>query len=325
MKHITLEQRYTISAMLSQGFKQKEIALTIGKDKSTISREIKRNCDRRSGAYRQEMAHGKYLKRQQQKPRYKRFINTVKCYIDNLLYDDYSPEQIFGRSKLEGLPCVCHETIYQYIWNDKKKGGLLYKHLRHKGRKYRKRGSLKDKRGIIKNRVDISQRPEIVNAKTRFGDLEIDTVIGKNHKGALLTINDRVTGLAWIRKLVSRDAELLASETIKALYYYKPFIHTITSDNGKEFAQHRRISKKLQVDMYFAQPYHSWERGANENMNGLIRQYFPKKTSFENITNQDIANVQFKLNNRPRKKLGFMTPNEYFLANFTNNKVAFET
>ena len=325
MKHITREQRYTISAMKQQGFKQVEIAMAIGKDKSVISRELRRNCDKRSGSYNFDLAQRKYDQRQEDKPKNIRFTQEVMLLVDSLLMDDYSPEQIAGRAKLDGHQCVSHERIYQYVWQDKKKGGNLHLHLRHRGRKYRKRGAAKDKRGIIKNRVDIEKRPKIVDEKIRFGDCEIDTVIGKNHKGALLTINDRVTSMVWISLLSGKEAEPLTEKAIEVLMPIKNMLYTITADNGKEFAYHQKIAEALNVDVYFAKPYHSWERGANENTNGLIRQYFPKGTSFENITNEQVAYVQNKLNNRPRKKLGFLSPNEFFITNFEKPKVAFVT
>ncbi|MBI4649249.1 MAG: IS30 family transposase, partial [Bacteroidia bacterium] len=197
--------------------------------------------------------------------------------------------------------------------------------LRRRGRKYRKRGNAKDTRGIIKDRVDIEQRPAIVNEKERLGDLEIDTVIGQNHKGALLTINDRVSSMTWIAKLNGKIADELAHKTIEVLNPFKNLTNTITADNGKEFADHKIISAGLDVDFFFANPNHSWERGANENMNGLIRQYFPKGSSFENVSNEDVARVQDILNNRPRKKLNFLTPNEFLLLYLSNQKVAFVT
>jgi len=226
---------------------------------------------------------------------------------------------------LDGIFCVSHECIYQYIWKDKKQGGHLFEKLRHTGRKYRKGGDSKDKRGILKDRVSIDDRPTIVDEKVRFGDLEIDTVIGQNHQGALLTINDRVTSLVWIQLLEGKHSEPLTKATIQALMPLKQQIKTITADNGKEFARHQEIAKELNINFYFAKPYHSWERGANENTNGLIRQYFPKGSSFENITNQQVADVQNKLNNRPRKKLGYFSPNEFYKINFSNNEVAFAT
>ena len=323
MKHLTVEQRYTISVMNKQGYKQKDIAFAIEKDKSVVNRELKRNCDKRSGSYNNDLAQRKYDQRQKDKPKHLKFTRDVENFVESLLVQDYSPEQIAGRAKLEGINCVSHERIYQHIWQDKKQGGKLHLHLRRKGRKYRKRGAAKDTRGIIRDRVDISQRPAIVDQKQRLGDLEIDTVIGQNHKGALLTINDRVSNIVWIAKLSGKNAEELAQKAIEVLYPYKELAHTITGDNGKEFAEHKTISQGLDIDFYFARPYHSWERGANENTNGLIRQYFTKGSSFENITDKDVANVQGILNNRPRKKLGFLTPNEFLSLKLSNQKVAF--
>jgi len=311
--------------MMQQGLKQKEIALAIGKDKSVVSRELKRNCDNRNREYRADLAQRKYESRQKNKGKRIRFTEEVKQYVDECLAKDYSPEQIRGRAVVEGRECVSHERIYQYVWKDKKAGGNLHTHLRHKGRRYRKRGNAKDSRGIIKERVDIDQRPEIVDRKERLGDLEIDTMIGQNHKGALLTINERVSGYVVIEKLNGKDAKELALKVIERLSSYQEKIHTITSDNGKEFAEHKMISSELKVAFFFAKPYHSWERGANENTNGLIRQYFPKKTSFENLSDQDIKRVEDILNNRPRKKLNFLTPNEFLLRNLSNQKVAFVT
>ena len=202
---------------------------------------------------------------------------------------------------------------------------MLHQHLRRKGRIYRKRGAAKDTRGIIRDRVDISERPAIVDQKQRIGDFEIDTVTGQNHKGALLTINDRVSSMVWIAKLNGKNVEDLAQKTIEVLTPIKQWAYTITADNGKEFADHKTISQSLAIDFYFAKPYHSWERGANENTNGLIRQYFPKGSSFENITNQDVEKVQNILNNRPRKKLGFLTPIEFLSLRLKNKKIAFTT
>lgn len=322
-KHLTKEQRYTISVMYQQDHSQTAIAKIIGKDKSVVSRELKRNCDKRSGEYNDDLAHRKYCKRLREKPKRKLLSADVIVYIKEKLEDKLSPEQIAGRAKIDGVQCVSHETIYCFIWNDKKKGGKLHENLRHRGRKYRHRGASKDKRGIIKNRIDIESRPKIVDEKTRFGDFEIDTVIGKNHKGALLTINERISGLVCIELLTGKNAEPVTEKTIAALMPIKNLLHTITADNGKEFAGREKIAQELAIEFYFAKPYHSWERGANENTNGLIRQYFPKGTSFENITNEQVKDVQEKLNNRPGKRLGFLTPNEYFYTNIDNSKVAF--
>lgn len=320
MGHLTLEQRYTIEVMKEAGHKQCKIAETIGRHKSVISREIRRNCDERSGKYKASLAQRKYKDRLRSKPKQKRFTNEVKNYVEEKLSDQYSPEQIVGEAKLKGVDCVSTERIYQHVWEDKKKKGGLYKNLRNSGKRYRKRGNQKDSRGKIKGRVSISQRPEIVEQRKRFGDFEIDTIIGKNRKGAIVTINDRVTGLLIMRKLEGKNAEVLAEKTIQALNPWKAHIHTITSDNGKEFACHEKIADSLDIDFYFADPYHSWQRGSNENLNGLIRQYIPKKTDFSTISEEDIKQIETKLNHRPRKRLQFLTP--YQVA---NQKVAFVT
>jgi len=325
MKHLTVEQRYTISAMKSEGYKKKQIAKAIGKDTSTVTRELQRNSDKRCGEYRHDLAQRKCDERHRSKPKKLRFTDQVKQHVDKWLAEDFSPEQITGRAKHDNIDCVSHERIYQYVWQDKKDKGGLYLHLRRKGRKYRKRGSAKDTRGIIKDRVDISQRPGIVDEKLRIGDLEIDTIIGKNHKGAILTINDRISGFLWMDKLNGKNAEDLALKTIKLLRPLKNEIHTITADNGKEFAEHKMIRDQLKIDFFFARPYHSWERGANENTNGLVRQYFPKGSSFDEITKKDIQNVQYKLNTRPRKKLGFLSPIEFISLHLKNKKIAFIT
>lgn len=322
MAHITAEQRYAISVLKKQNKSPKEIALTIGKDKSVVSRELNRNCDARSGKYHYDLAQRKYLQRMKEKPKHIPFTEEVKKYMEKGLQDDLSPEQIVGRAKKEGKLCISHEWFYQHIWLDKKKGGELYKHLRTQGKRYRKRGNNKDRRGIIPNRADIEQRPLIVEKKQRFGDFETDTVIGKNHKGALITHNDRKTGLVKIKKVSTKEASVVSKATIKTLMPLKQWLFTITGDNGKEFAQHEKISKELNIDFFFAKPCHSWERGANENLNGLVRQYFPKKTNFADITNEQVKEVEDKLNNRPRRRFGFLTPNEMFNQ---LQKVAFVT
>lgn len=325
MKHITQEQRYTIAVLLKRGMRKSEIADIIGKHQSSVGREIKRNADQRNQEYRAGLAQRKCLERHREKPKRIRFTDTVKSYVDGRLPAWFSPEQIVGRAALEGVGLVSHERIYQYVWDDQKKGGVLHEHLRSKGKRYRKRGALKDRRGIIPNRRHISQRPAIVEEKSRIGDLEIDTVIGKNHKGVLVTINDRKTNLVKIRQVKGKNAQDVKRATIEALADWG-FAKTITADNGKEFAAHEKIAAALKIDFFFATPYHSWERGANENTNGLIRQYVPKQTDFENITEAYVQFIEDELNNRPRKKLGFLTPNEVLVKEINlSDKVAFMT
>lgn len=318
--------------MRKRNFSMGEIAAVIGKHKSTISRELRRNCDRRSGRYDADLAQRKCERRQKGKPHRVRFTEEVRLRVEAMLREDYSPEQVVGRCKLEGLECVSVETIYQYVWGDKRRGGDLHTHLRRKGRKYRKRGAKKDSRGVIRDRVSIDERPKVVDDKSRFGDIEIDLIMGANHRRALLSANDRASGISWIALLEGKDSKALADKAAEMLMPFKGLLNTITSDNGKEFVEHKAIAKSLAVDYYFAHPYHSWERGANENMNGLIRQYLPKGTSFDSLDDNEIKRIRDKLNHRPRKKLGYLTPIEYFFANFApelnlslTQKVAFVT
>ena len=325
MAHLTVSQRYTIEVMYKACHKQIDIARLIGKHKSVVSRELKRNRDGRSGEYRSSLAQRKYQKRQKEKPKLKRFTTAIKVSTESLLQKDYSPEQVVGTLKKEGEPSVSIERIYQHIWSDKKKGGKLYEHLRNQGRRYRKRGSLKDNRGLIKNRIDIDKRPKVVEQRSRFGDLEVDLIIGKNHQQAILTINDRASGMLKMRKVESKNATQVSSAIVDELEDWIPYLHTVTADNGKEFANHEFVAQQLNIDHYFAKPYHSWERGSNENLNGLIRQYFPKKSDFTKIPNQHIKKIEDKLNNRPRKRFNFENP--IFVMNqlLFNEKVAFVT
>ncbi|TXD54917.1 IS30 family transposase [Polaribacter sp. IC066] len=308
MTHITQAQRYTICCMLNQGYNKAKIAIAIGKNRSTITREIKRNSDKRSGVYTDELASKKYAKRQKEKAKHIRFTPTIKVAVEKLIRDDYSPEQVVGSLTKEQKESVSIERIYQHIWEDKRNRGDLHTHLRRQGRRYRKRGASKDSRGIIKNRISIEQRPEIVEKRARFGDLEVDLIIGKNHHQAILTINDSASGMLKMKKVASKQADVVTRAIIELLEDWKPYLFTVTADNGKEFAGHQEVVENLDVHYYFAHPYHSWERGSNENLNGLIRQYFAKGSDFSSINEQRIKEVENKLNNRPRKRYKFENP-----------------
>jgi IS30 family transposase len=310
--------------MNAQGYSRKSICEVIGKDKSVLSRELRRNSDSRNRVYKSDLAQKKYEKRQSEKPKKQYFTSVIQEQAEAGLKSYLSPEQIVGLAKKKNDACVSVERIYQHVWADKKKGGELHTYLRSKGKKYCSRGQYKDKRGQIIDRIGIENRPEIVEKRERFGDLEIDTIIGKNHQGAIVTINDRATGCLRMKRLDSKEAEPLKEATITLLEEWKPFLNTITADNGKEFAAHKGISEALEVDFFFARPYHSWERGSNENLNGLIRQFTPKKTDFSELTDEFIKQVEDILNNRPRKRYNYETPNEKF-NQLINNKVAFKT
>lgn len=313
MKHINQEQRYQIAAFKKIGYSNGRIAKELGIHKSNIGRELKRNGDKRSyhGARAQEYAQ----ERQHEKARKKVLSPEMNKIILEKLEKKWSPEQIKGRCDKEGIPMVCHETIYQMIWRNKAKGGNLWKNLRHGHKKYRKRYGSKDHRGKIPNRVSIDKRPSVVNNKERIGDWEIDTIIGKNHQGAILTATERKTQYVLMTKLKSTSVKHSNPEIINMFAPYKEMVLTITSDNGIEFFGHEYIAQRLEANYYFANPYHSWERGLNEYQNKLIRQYIPKKTDFKEVDQHQILFCQNELNKRPRKKLGYCTPNEVFLNN----------
>jgi IS30 family transposase len=206
MSHITDEQRCTIQRMKEAGYQQKQIAVAIGKSDSSVSRELRRNRDERNAAYRADLAARKSAKRKKAKPKAVRFTATMRLYVEERLALKYSPEQIVGVARQEGLDLVSHERIYQHIWQDKKHGGGLHEHLRTRGKRYRKRGAAKDRRGIIVGRVDIDKRPAVVEERKRFGDLEMDTIIGRKHKGAIVTINDRASGMLLMRKVPRKES-----------------------------------------------------------------------------------------------------------------------
>jgi IS30 family transposase len=204
---------------------------------------------------------------------------------------------------------ISYETIYQHIWSDKQRGGYLFKHLRRKGKAYQSRS--KDKqagRGFIKNRIGIDVRPHVVDEKSRIGDWEIDLVIGKGHSGALVTIVERKTSFTVSTRVDDKSAKTVTAATIALLAPFKGAVLTITADNGKEFAYHEKMTESLKCDVYFADPYCSWQRGLNENTNGLLRQYWPKSTDFKKISQSAVQDVIVNLNDRPRKKLNYKTP-----------------
>ena len=240
---------------------------------------------------------------------------AVVALIEGKLGLEWSPEQVSGWLGSERGIAANHGHIYQQAWADKRQGGGLYKHLRHSGKKRKKQYGSKDRRGQVRNRTGIDERPAVVEQKARIGDWEIGTVIGKNHQGALVTIVDRVSKFTPIKKVDSKHAEVVTEATVTLLKPYLDKALTITADNGKEFAGHESIAKQLEAAVYFAHPYHSWERGLNENTNGLIRQYFTKGSSFKNITDGQVDTVMNRLNHRPRKTLNYRTPHAVFFDN----------
>jgi IS30 family transposase len=308
---LTEDERYQIYEGVTEKRSHREIALLVNKHHSTVSREVDRNTGLRG--YRPKQAQEKAYQRNQNKPRYIKLTADVQQLISENIMHEWSPDQIKGRLKSKGLAMVCATTIYGFIQQDKDSGGDLYKHLRHRKPYKRRTGSL-EARGQIIGRISIDERPPIVDKKIRIGDWEADTVIGKGHKGVLVTLADRVSKKTLIAHVASKHAEVVTNAIIKLLKSEKAYLHTITFDNGKEFAYHAKLKKALGADNYFAHPYCSWERGLNENHNGLIRQYLPKGMALNKVTAKKIRVIQNKLNNRPRKLLDYKTPNEVYDA-----------
>jgi len=284
--HMTLELRSQIFTLKSIGLSCRAIAAHVGVHYSTIYRELYRNSTQ--SGYSPSSAQVMASKRRHvASSRPKTITPELRDIILELLKKDFSPVQISGRLKKTRGICVSHETIYRMISKNKREKGNLYTHLRHKGKKYNKRGSKNAGRGCIPGRIDIDARPKIVDQKVRIGDWEGDLVIGSQTKGVvLMTLVDRASKFTIIRRLYNKTAKGSAKAIISALKGLP--CHTITSDNGKEFAAHARVSKALRTLFFFAKPYHSWERGLNEHTNGLIRQYLPKGTSFEGLSLKNI-------------------------------------
>ena len=308
-KQLTSEQRYTISVLLQRKCTRKEIAKAIGVSNSTITRELRRNSSAR-GVYRWDNAQRQAEKRKHQVPGNRSVKPFVRDIAINLLKrNQWSPEQISGHLARKGCK-ISHETIYAIIRKDMYENrGSLYKHCRHR-LKHRHRPV--GKRVIIQDRVSIHQRPAEADGK-RFGDFEMDTIVGNNNQGAILTIVERSTNMLFMKKLWhGKDADELARAAIQVLSPYKGHIKTITTDNGTEFCSHKAVARGLDTTVYFTDPYSSWQKGAIENANGLIRQYIPKSSSIRHLKDRDIQDIAAKINSRPRKKLYFSTPIDEF-------------
>lgn len=309
-RQLTPEQRYQIEAYLGTGMTKSEIAKRIGVHRSTVYREICRNSDVRLRGYKACPAVWAVRERHRQK-RKRRIGEETWARVEVLLGVEWSPEQISKRLKLEGLSTASHETIYLRVYRDKLKGGDLYKHLRRQ-HICRKRIHKYSKRGAWDTRRPIRERPSIVETRSRLGDWEADTIVGRRQKGSILSLVERRSRLLLLEKLEDRSPDTLADAASRKLAPVKDKVLTITSDNGFEFRRHERIALELDADFFFADPYASWQRATVENTNGLVRQYIPKKSDFGSLSNDDLQLVADRLNNRPRKTLGFRTPNEVF-------------
>jgi transposase, IS30 family len=315
MKHyhqLTQEERYHIGALSMQRLSLSEIARRLGRSVSTISREKRRNATTHDGAYRAEKAHSYTTARRKRSRRNSHFSQEDWVLVVTLLKKKWSPEQISGHLKKEGLLSISHETIYRYILKDKRKGGILYRHTRIMPKCRRKRYNSHDSRGIMRGKRHISERPASVESRDEQGHWEGDTVIGKDKKHCILTLVERKTGYTIIRKLNARTKVEVTNEASKVIETHLPHFKTITFDNGTEFHDFAQLEARFPLTCYFATPYHSWERGTNENTNGLIRQYIPKGFCMKPINQARCDEIAYSLNTRPRKRLGYKTPQELF-------------
>ena len=309
---ITSEERYMISALRQQGFNQSQVAQALGRHRSSISRELRRNRSAWDRCYRPFVASHRTRARRSRSRRNSQFSVDEFRIVRRLLEQRWSPEQISGRLKSEGMLSISHETIYTYVWKDKADGGTLYKHLRCAIKKRRKRHNSYDSRGRLAGKRHISERPRAVETRKTVGHWEIDTVVGMGSKDCVVTLIERKTGFAMIGKLADRS-KLGMSRRLKSLIRRTPQnFATITSDNGTEFHDYESVERATGIQFYFATPYHSWERGSNENFNGLLRQYLPKRTSLAGISQRHCNAIAKALNARPRKRLGYRTPDECF-------------
>lgn len=307
-RQITPAERYTLGVLRKQGYSNAQMAKALGRHRSTIGREFARNSTHPDGYYRfqraQEASNGRRSRSRRKSP-----FTAYWGLVEDLLRADLSPEQVSGRLALEGRLAISHETIYKHIWTDKLNGGQLYRHLRQRPR-YRKRYGKYEKRGRLAGKRHISERPAAVELRTEFGHWEMDTVSGTGSKHCIATLVERSTGLVLIGWLLDHTKTALNRRVIPMIKRFRHLFKTITVDNGTEFHGYEEIERITGVTFYFATPYHSWERGTNENTNGLIRQYLPKGVSMKNVTQAKSEFIAAILNHRPRKRLGFLTPIE---------------
>jgi IS30 family transposase len=303
-KHLSQIERYQIHSLMKAQHNITQIARLLGRNKSTISRELRRNAGCRG--YKAKQACELACKRSESSRNAHTVAPWVKEQASALLRLQWSPEQIADK-----LP-VSHESLYLHVYADKAHGGTLWKNLRCQKQKRKRYASGRDRRGQIPNRRPLSERPAHIDKRLQVGHWECDTVIGANHKQAIVTVVERKSGYAVMAKVSNKTADLVGAAIIEALSPLKARVKTLTYDNGKEFSGHARIDDALGSTGYFARPFASWERGSNENFNGLLRQYVPKKRRMANITDEEIKMIENRLNNRPRKRLGYRTPAEVF-------------
>jgi len=310
-QQLTREKRYTLMSLMKAGYKQKDICSVLGCNRSTIYRELKRNSTDRgySAIQATNLAQSRRADNRPPKKLTEAITQLIECYV----LQKWSPEQIAGFCKKHRLDMVSHETIYLYLYRLAKQGKKLHKNLRRRVRARKDRGLIRPRMRLQDNRPMIADRPEEVELKQRVGDWEGDLIVGAYQTGNLVTLVDRKTKFTLIGFVKSKKSKVVTREIVRLFKQVpKEFRKTLTLDNGPEFAQHKNLRRRCSLDVFYANPYCSWERGLNENTNGLIRQYFPKRSKFDKITKEDVLMVQNALNTRPRKTLGFISPMELF-------------
>jgi len=312
---LTSEERYSLSLFKKQGYSITQIAKIMQRHRSTLYREIQRNsCHRTDGAYRPSKADSRTRGRRRRSRRNKYYLEHDFKLVRVLLRREYSPEQIVGHIRRYKLMkrAFSHETIYQYIWRDKAAGGILWLNLRQSNKRRRKRYKSYDSRGRLAQKRNISERPASIETRKYIGHWEIDTVHGRGSNHCIVTLLERKTGFVMIGKLINKTTAALNKRTLSLIKTDSLKFKTITADNGTEFHQYKKIEEGCRAKFYFANPYHSWERGSNENINGLIRQYLPKTKSMAGLTQQQCNQIALKLNRRPRKRYNYKTPEEMY-------------
>lgn len=322
--HLTEIERYQIDELLREDFSQALIAKILGRSSSTLSRELRRNKGGWGWRPRQAHLNAQARLTKRGSANVKKASDSAWEYAKKHLQNEqWSPEQITGRLRLEGLETISHETIYQRILVDKNEGGSLYTHLRCKRKRKKRYGSAAATGGAIQNRIGIEQRPAIVDSRKRVGDWEGDTILGSHRGGVVIaSMVERKSRFTRLARAKNKTTVEVVESINKCMLPIAGLVHTITLDNGGEFHQHEIISATLNADIFFTRPYHSWERGSNENTNGLVRQYFPKKVAFDSMSEEHLQEVENKLNNRPRKCLGYKTPFEVFSKSCKTKGVA---
>lgn len=306
-RQLTQDERYMISRSKARGFGVRKIADLLDRSPSTISRELSRNATTGDGVYRTEKAQSYATARRRKCRRGSHFSEAVFQEVDAAIRRRLSPEQIVGEFSEQGKEVPSHETIYRRVRSDKRRGGRLYRFMRIMSKIGRKRYRSRPARGILHGKKHISERPVCVDLRLRIGDWEGDTVMGKDTKHCLLTLVERKTGFTLIRKLEDRTAAAVTEAALTLIGNPEHIFKTITFDNGTEFHDYKKLEKDGLL-CYFATPYHSWERGTNENTNGLIRQYLPKGMCLAHISQAHCDWIANELNQRPRKRLKFKTP-----------------